>query len=533
MLAPTDHVVGAGSVRGAGREAVFAEHQATLRGYCLRLSRGDRFLAEDLAQEAFVRYFARFGDGQQPEHANIAGYLCATARNVFRNELRDRREVADVDVAGRCGADGSLERDPERATLLADQVVQVRRCTARMGERQRRALTLCDVDGQSYAEVGRTLDISTEAAAQLIARGRIRLRRELRCEQVHVARLPRDCRALVDVLLARAEGAPAGGPDPDLERHLQECEPCRTSLAAASEAGSRLRGIAPLPPLGGLLTRIEVFVRDAVQLAPTGLATAVLPAAMLVAGAGGPLLGQHVQTAPPRVAVAAAPGDGGPRSATTRSPASRPPGGAGTGTAATGDPSAGRRLVDDAATVPAPSARPAPVPGVAVGTVGRRTPGDPPAPRPPLPTVGGGIVVARPLVPVTVDPPSGEPATGGSDGGVGERAEPPADAAGVLPDTVELPAAPVGAAQGAVGAVAQTAQGAVTLVDGVVVTTVQGAAAAAGAVVADATDAAAATGQAAVTTVGQVAAPAVTNVGRGGHHGHPACDAGGRNAGAP
>ena len=90
MLAPTDHMVGAGSVRSAGREAVFAEHQATLRSYCMRLSRGDPFAAEDLAQEAFVRYLARFGDGQ-PEHANVAGYLCATARNVYRNELRDRR----------------------------------------------------------------------------------------------------------------------------------------------------------------------------------------------------------------------------------------------------------------------------------------------------------------------------------------------------------------------------------------------------------------------------------------------------------
>ena len=209
MLAPTDHTVGAGAVRSAGREAVFAEHQATLRSYCLRLSRGDRFAAEDLAQEAFVRYFARFGDGE-PEHANVAGYLRATARNVYRNELRDRREVTDDDVARLCGADGSLERDPERAALLADQVVQVRRCTARMGERQRRALTLCDVDGQSYAEVGRTLDISTEAAAQLIARGRIRLRRELRCEQVHVARLPRACRTLVDAILSRAERTPGG-----------------------------------------------------------------------------------------------------------------------------------------------------------------------------------------------------------------------------------------------------------------------------------------------------------------------------------
>ncbi len=280
----------------------------------------------------------------------------------------------------------------------------------------------------------------------------------------------------------------------------------------ASEAGSRLRGIAPLPPVGGLLARIEVFVRDAVQLAPTGLATAVLPAAMLVAGAGGPLLGDHVQSAPPSVAIAA-PGGDGPRSATTRSAASRPPGDAGTGTAATGDAAAGRRLVGDAATVAVPSARRAPVAGVAAGTGGRRTPGDPPALRPTLPTVGGALVVGRPVVPVTLGPPSGEPATGGSEEAVGERPELPADAAGGVPDPVEVPAAPVRAAQGAVGAVAQTAQGAVTLVHGVVVTTVQGAVAAAGAVVTDATDAAAATGQAAVTTVGQVAAPAVTNIG--------------------
>ena len=49
-----------------------------------------------------------------------------------------------------------LERDPERAVLLADQVVQVRRCTARLRDNQRQAVTLCDVDGQSYAEIGQT-----------------------------------------------------------------------------------------------------------------------------------------------------------------------------------------------------------------------------------------------------------------------------------------------------------------------------------------------------------------------------------------
>ena len=350
MLAPTDHVVGAGSVRGAGREAVFAEHQATLRGYCLRLSRGDRFAAEDLAQEAFVRYFARFGDGQ-PEHANVAGYLCATARNVYRNELRDRREVTDDDVARLCGADGSLERDPERATLLADQVVQVRRCTARMGERQRRALTLCDVDGRSYAEVGRTLDISTEAAAQLIARGRIRLRRELRCEQVHVARLPRALSRARRRDPGSRRGTPAAGPTPISSATCGSASACRTSLAAASEAGSRLRGIAPLPPVGGLLARIEASSATRCSSRRRVSPRQCCPRRCSSPARAGRCWGSTLQTAPPRVAVAA-PGDDGPRSGAAPSAAPRPPRGASTGTTATGGAPVARRLVDDGDPVP-------------------------------------------------------------------------------------------------------------------------------------------------------------------------------------
>ena len=157
----------------AGLEGLYEEHAPDLRRRCLRLTR-DGYAADDLMQEVFVRFLTRFPTA--PPGMNVGAYLHATARNVLWKQLRDSHEVSDGEIESTAGADDDLDRDPERSMLLGEQQSLVRRCAAVLTGRQRRALTLRDVEGRSYDEISSELGIGTGAVMQVISRARARLR---------------------------------------------------------------------------------------------------------------------------------------------------------------------------------------------------------------------------------------------------------------------------------------------------------------------------------------------------------------------
>jgi len=83
------------TARAAARDsaafgALVRMHQSSLRGFLLRLTRGDRPLADDLAQETFLEAFRKIaqfrGDG------SFAGWLYRIAWSRFLMQARRRRE---------------------------------------------------------------------------------------------------------------------------------------------------------------------------------------------------------------------------------------------------------------------------------------------------------------------------------------------------------------------------------------------------------------------------------------------------------
>jgi RNA polymerase sigma factor (sigma-70 family) len=294
-------------------EELYEVHAPGLRRRCLRLT-GDPHAAEDLMQEVFVRFLARFPE--PPADMHVAGYLYATARNLQWKQLRDRHETADPDIETAVGSDDDLEVDPERSVLLVEQRHLVRRCAAALTGRQRRALELRDVEGQSYAEIGSDLGIGTDAVAQTISRARARLRGNVRRAHVDLDRLAPECRAMVGPLSEYLDGH-AASHTAEIEAHVAGCETCRQTLAAFRTAGSRLRGGIPLAPIAGLLARVG----EAVRIGGGGAADAVRAGALAIAaavaiGGGGMVAARDLGSAPKAHAVIAH----GP-SAATRSPA--------------------------------------------------------------------------------------------------------------------------------------------------------------------------------------------------------------------
>jgi RNA polymerase sigma factor (sigma-70 family) len=241
------------SCGAGGLEGLYESYAPELRRRCRRLTH-DGDAADDLMQEVFVRFMTRFPDA--PAAMNVGAYLHATARNVLWKQLRDSHEVPDGEIETTAGADDELDNDPERSMLLGEQQSLVRRCAAVLTGRQRRALTLRDVEGRSYDEIGSELGIGTGAVMQVISRARARLRVAVRRANVDLDALAPECVAMLGPLSDYLDGR-AATTATEVESHLAICDSCCQTLASFQEAGSRLRGFLPLVPLGGIVSRLH------------------------------------------------------------------------------------------------------------------------------------------------------------------------------------------------------------------------------------------------------------------------------------
>ncbi len=136
----------------------------------------DRDLAQDLAQEAFVRVAGRFHHLRVPDAFDA--YLRRTVVNLATSSLRRRR----VERA-------YLEREggrPAPASTLPDVGVrdQLRAALRRLPSRQRAAVVLHYYEDLSEQQVADALRCSVPAARSLVSRAMETLRREIGREDV-------------------------------------------------------------------------------------------------------------------------------------------------------------------------------------------------------------------------------------------------------------------------------------------------------------------------------------------------------------
>ncbi len=150
-----------------------------------------RDLAEDLAQETFMRVF-RARKSYEPG-AKFSTWLFTIARNVAHNAARSlgrRREVSEIDAPRNSDA-------PSGAQVLASTVLEasglmparlvegderaelVRAAVEVLSDRQRMALMLSRFENMSYVEIAQTMDLSTKAVKSLLSRARVNLKQIL------------------------------------------------------------------------------------------------------------------------------------------------------------------------------------------------------------------------------------------------------------------------------------------------------------------------------------------------------------------
>ncbi|MCA9239402.1 MAG: sigma-70 family RNA polymerase sigma factor [Planctomycetales bacterium] len=148
---------------------------------------GDRQLAEDLAQDVFLRVY-RSRKRYQPG-AKFSTWLFTIANNVASNALRSlarRREVNVTAAPGEsgmnpvvAGATAASALMPTRQLDKSEMQHAVQQAIETLNDRQRLAVLLAKFEQLSYEEIGQIMEMSPQAIKSLLARARGKLREAL------------------------------------------------------------------------------------------------------------------------------------------------------------------------------------------------------------------------------------------------------------------------------------------------------------------------------------------------------------------
>ena len=145
---------------------LFNAHFNRIYRYLNRLS-GDRELAADVAQEAFVKLYQRGSLPDAPE-----AWLISVAMNLLRNakSTQSRRLMLLTPARGE-GVLSDPPLGPDESVEAGDSRRRVRLTLNRLPERERRMLLL-RAEGYSYRDIAAALHLNEASVGVLLARAR-------------------------------------------------------------------------------------------------------------------------------------------------------------------------------------------------------------------------------------------------------------------------------------------------------------------------------------------------------------------------
>jgi RNA polymerase sigma-70 factor (ECF subfamily) len=148
--------------------SVYTRHAPDIYRFALYLS-GDPSLAEEIAQETFVRAWVTSG---VVSAETVKAYLLTIARNLYRAEgKRVARQVA---------LDGAIPDPKPGPDVVAGGRLELRSVLAALQtlpEDDRAALLMHVLDGLSHAAIAAALGLSVPAVKVKVHRARLKLRR--------------------------------------------------------------------------------------------------------------------------------------------------------------------------------------------------------------------------------------------------------------------------------------------------------------------------------------------------------------------
>ena len=145
-------------------------HQSAVRGLLRQLTRTDVALADDLAQEAFLKAYKNIRSFRG--EAKFSTWLYRIAYNCFREDARRRKELVGIDEAQL-----EAEQDPQTVDPALRQ--DLMHALQLLPLHERTAVLLCCQNGLSHDEAARVLDIPLGTVKTNVLRGREKLKKTL------------------------------------------------------------------------------------------------------------------------------------------------------------------------------------------------------------------------------------------------------------------------------------------------------------------------------------------------------------------
>jgi RNA polymerase sigma-70 factor, ECF subfamily len=155
----------------------------------VRRKLGDALLAEDIAQETFMKAL-RMMD-RVDETFNFGGWVHTVARNLCFDELRRRQRDLRAETPDEEEESELMANLPSTAKAFDPVLVQesnetrrqVWQVAQRLPEKYRLVLTLRELQDMSYRQIARTLKMSESAVETLLYRARLRFKEEYLASQ--------------------------------------------------------------------------------------------------------------------------------------------------------------------------------------------------------------------------------------------------------------------------------------------------------------------------------------------------------------
>lgn len=147
-------------------------HQSPVRAFLARMTRGDVHLADDLAQETFLKVWQKLQTYRGG--ARFSTWLFGIAFNEFRMASRRRKELALEDVD-----ESSVAPEEPAATRDRHLHLDLTEALKLLNSNERAAVMLCCQNGLSHEEAAQVLDCPLGTVKTNVLRGKEKLKRRL------------------------------------------------------------------------------------------------------------------------------------------------------------------------------------------------------------------------------------------------------------------------------------------------------------------------------------------------------------------
>lgn len=171
----------------AAFESLVTRYQDRLIGFFYHLVR-DRTMAEDMAQEVFMRVFR--SRERYTATARFSTWLFRIAHNLASNQRRGLARRREVPLANSGSPNDDFRAEEqnlaEKSALMPTRMIDsketrdvVREALESLNERQKTAVLLHKFEGLSYQDIGDIMDLNVVAVKSLLSRARGKLKEAL------------------------------------------------------------------------------------------------------------------------------------------------------------------------------------------------------------------------------------------------------------------------------------------------------------------------------------------------------------------